>query len=265
MFHIFKRKDKNSSFAQQQQTPQQQTIEPNYYEPDYYQYGTPQQPYPEKPEKINSWRKKFTFFGNNDEELAKKSLAKYAISQKPLVWNYGKGERKIGYAIAIIPRPHGEVIILYRQRARDFLDEVFNRLKEILFGSKERYRVLYAPEECVTISPEIVTVYAHSFRLENEFTEIAIPLEDGDPRKRIIYEIALERIGLYESAMRMFRDDMNNIVNCALYLNPMLKTYRGSEVKESRKGEKHVKSFEGSEFSFENLINRLKDDFMRGD
>ena len=265
MFHIFKRKDKDkpNSFNPQQQTPQQ--TEPNYYYEPYYQYGNPQQPSSEKHEKIESWKKKFTFFGNEDEKLAKQSLAKYAIPQKPLVWNYGTGERKIGYAIAIIPRPHGEVIILYRQRARDFLDEVFNRLKELLFGSKERYRVLYAPEECVTISPEIVTVYAHSFRLENEFTEIAIPLEDGDPRKRIIYEIALERIGLYESAMRMFRDDMNNIVNCALYLNPMLKTYRGSEVKESRKGEKHVKSFEGSEFSFENLINRLKDDFMRGD
>ena len=257
MFHMFKKKEESPP-QQHQISNSQQPIEQ-----DYYQCGTSVQPQPDKPEKINSWRRKFNFFGGSDEHLAKQSLSKYTISKKPLVWNNGNGERKIGYAFAIIPRPHGEVIILYKQRARDFLDELFNRIKETLFGSKERYRVIYAPEECVTIS-EIVTIYAHSFRMENEFTEIAIPLEGGDPRKRIIYEISLERIGLYESAMAMMRDNMNDIINCALYLNPTLKTYRGNERKESRKGEKQVKEFEGSEFSFGGFINSLKDDFMKG-
>jgi hypothetical protein len=255
MFHMFKKKE---SPPPQQPTQPQQDEPQQPIEQDYYKPNQPQS------DRINSWRRKFNFFGGSDEQLAKQSLSKYSIPKKPLVWNYGEGERKIGYAFAIIPRPHGECIILYKQKSRDFLDELFNRLKEMLLGSKERYRVLYVPDECITVSNEIVTIYAHSFKMENEFTEIAIPLEEGDQRKRIIYEMALERVGLYESAMAMMRDDMNNIVNCALYLNPTLKTYRGNEMKEGKKGEKQFKAFEGSEFSFDGVINRLKDDFTKG-
>jgi len=256
MFRFFKKKD---DAPPQSHNPQQPI------EQEYYNYGTPERPEPKEGKKLNNWRKKFNFFGGNDEKIARNSLAKYSIPKKPLVWNYGTGERKIGYAIAIIPRPHGEYIILYQQKSRDFLDEVFNRLKEIILGSKERYRVLYVPESCVTSSNEIVTVYAHSFRMENEFTEVAIPLEGGDPRKRILYEMALDMVGMYESALSTLTGNLNNVVECALYLNPTLQTYRGKEYKEGKKGEKHSKEFEGSEFSYFGFLNNIKEGFMRDD
>ena len=59
MFHMFKKKE--DSPPQQQVSNSQQPIEQ-----DYYQYGTSVQPQPKKPEKIESWRRKFNFFGGSD-------------------------------------------------------------------------------------------------------------------------------------------------------------------------------------------------------
>jgi len=221
------------------------------YSKEYYSHDVK-----EDDENYKKWRFKFNIFGNDDEKHAKNALTPYRVKQKLLMWNYGTGEKIYGYPVALIPRPHGEYIILYRRRMPSFWEEFWLRIKEIILGKKEAYRVVYVPEGCIGISDDVITIYAHSFRYENNFTEVAIPLEGNDVRKRLLYETALQIAGMYESALHKVMYELNDIIENALHLNPALRMYKGREKKEDKKG-KQYKEFEGAEFSFDKFVKSL--------
>jgi len=247
-----------------------QNHHPTYHHPSYqyyednYNYAEPQPHYSKEyyshdvkdDENYKKWRFKFNIFGNDDEKHAKNALTPYRVKQKLLMWNYGTGEKIYGYPVALIPRPHGEYIILYRRRMPSFLEELWLKIKEIILGKKEAYRVVYVPEGCIGISDDVITIYAHSFRYENNFTEVAIPLEGNDVRKRLLYETALQIAGMYESALHKVMYELNDIIENALHLNPALRMYKGREKKEDKKGTQY-KEFEGAEFSFDRFVKSL--------
>ena len=119
------------------------------------------------------------------------SLKPYRCSQKIIIWNNGFREVVYGYPFAMIDHKD-DYIILYRKRPYDFIDELIIKLKSIFLGYKDQYRILKVPKYLVSISEEIITVYANNFiHLEDsgKLVEYAIPIEGHDPRKRIFWEV----------------------------------------------------------------------------
>ena len=253
-----KKDNVESKPSQQQNDSDNVHYSKEYYSPNYEIEKFQEQQQTRKKSIFNKLEKR------HEEQEAKTSLSPYKVKQRILIWNYGTGEKIYGYPVALIPRPHGECIILYRKRMPSFFDEIWLKLREIILGKKESYRVLYVPEECIGKSDDIITIYAHSFRFENNFTEVAIPLEGGDIRKRMMYEIALKRERMYQYALEHTMNELSNIIEYALYINPTLRTYRGRENKSDKKGEQS-KEFEGAEFSFDGIMKKMVRDAYGGD
>jgi len=183
------------------------------------------------------------------ETLIINSLKPYRCQQKILMWNNGEQEVIYGYPVALIPTENGYVI-LYRKRATDFLDELIIKLKSIFFGYKEQYRILHVPEYCLAKGPEVLTVYAHSFKVINPLTEEAIPIENNDPRRRVFWNIEKIKAEAYRRALhKIMHEELPIIIERALALNPTLRAYQGREGMKGRK-ESKIKEFSGVELGF---------------
>ncbi|HIP90330.1 MAG TPA: hypothetical protein EYH22_02125 [Candidatus Nanopusillus sp.] len=194
------------------------------------------------------------------ETLIINSLKPYKCSQKVIIWNDGKKEIIYGYPVALIPTEK-DYIILYRIRATDYFDELIIRLKSIFLGYKEQYRILRVPEYCLLKSSEILTIYAHSFRVINPLTEEAIPIENNDPRRRIFWEVERQKADAYRNALyKVIHDEFPTMIERALALNPTMRAYQGRENMKGKK-ETKVKEFSGVEMGFsifDELENQLK-------
>jgi len=213
-----------------------------------------------------SWLKKKKQM-EEDEKTAVVSLAPYRVRQKLLIWNTGRGEKLFGYPIAMIPQPTNMYVILYKRRCPDFFEELLITIKEVLFGIKERYRVVHVPADCVDISDEIITIYAHSFEIINNYTERAIPLENMDPRKRQLYLISQEESEIYRSSIEKIGNQVSNVIDMALQLNPAMKTYYGKEIQTDKKKVSKMKEFAGKEleFTFTDFMEDLRRRFGDSD
>jgi hypothetical protein len=176
------------------------------------------------------------------------------------MWNNGEKETIYGYPVALIPTEPGYVI-LYRIRAVDFFDELIIKLKSLFLGYKEQYRILRVPEYCLLKSPEVLTIYAHSFRVINHLTEEAIPIEGDDPRQRVFWDIERQKAEAYRNALhKIMHDELPIILERALALNPTMRAYQGRESTKGRK-ESKAKEFSGVEIGFsvfDELENQLK-------
>ncbi|HIP90642.1 MAG TPA: hypothetical protein EYH22_03765 [Candidatus Nanopusillus sp.] len=194
-----------------------------------------------------------------NEKIAMVSLTPYKVKQKLLIWNSGNGEKIYGYPIALIPRPNDIHIILYQRRSPDFIEELISTLKGLIFGKNEQYRVVHVPAECIDMSDEIITIYAHSFEIINNYTEEAKPLEALDPRRRQIYEIALKEAAMYKAALEKLGVELPNVIDSSLKLNPTMRAYQGKEMQTDRKKGSKSKEFSGMElgFSFDNFIKSV--------
>ncbi len=224
------------------------TNEPNYIENPYSPVEDNETKEEEKTlnpfKKLEKKRKQ-----KEKETLIINSLKPYRCSQKIIIWNNGEQETIYGYPVALIPTESGYVI-LYRKRAVDFLEELIIKLKSIFFGYKEQYRILHVPEYCLSKSQDILTVYAHSFRVINPLTEEAIPIEDNDPRKRIFWNIEKTKAEAYRRALhKVLHEELPIIIERALALNPTLRAYQGREGLKGRK-ESKIKEFSGVEVGF---------------
>lgn len=183
------------------------------------------------------------------ETLIINSLKPYKCTQKILMWNNGEHEVIYGYPVALIPTETG-CVILYRRRAVDFFDELIIKLKSLFLGYKEQYRILRVPEYCLLKSPEILTVYAHSFRFINSLTEEAIPIEGGDYRQRVFWEIERQKSEAYRNALhKILHDELPIILDRAMSLNPTMRAYQGRESMKGRR-ESKAKEFSGVEIGF---------------
>ncbi|MCS3900843.1 hypothetical protein [Methanococcus voltae] len=196
----------------------------------------------------------------NKENLIINSLKPYSCTQKLILWNDGEKETIYGYPEALIPSETG-YIILYRKRAIDFFEELIIKLRNIFLGSKEQYRILKVPEYCIQKGNEVLTVYAHSFRVINPLTEEVIPIECNDPRQRIFWDIERQKAEAYRNAMtKILEDELPVILERAIALNPTMKAYQGREGMKGRK-ESRAKEFSGMEMGFsvfDELENQLK-------
>ncbi|WP_018153473.1 hypothetical protein [Methanothermococcus thermolithotrophicus] len=194
------------------------------------------------------------------ETLIINSLKPYKCTQKIIMWNDGGKETIYGYPVALIPTETGYVI-LYRMRAVDFFDELIIKLKSLFLGYKEQYRILRVPEYCLLKSPEVLTIYAHSFRVINPLTEEAIPIEGNDPRQRVFWDIERQKAEAYRNALhKIMHDELPIILERALALNPTMRAYQGRESMKGRK-ESKAKEFSGVEIGFsvfDELENQLK-------
>jgi len=193
------------------------------------------------------------------ETLIINSLKPYKCTQKIIMWNDGEKETIYGYPVALIPTETGYVI-LYRMRAVDFFDELIIKIKSLM-GYKEQYRILRVPEYCLLKSPEVLTIYAHSFRVINPLTEEAIPIEGNDPRQRVFWNIERQKAEAYRNALhKIMHDELPIILERALALNPTMRAYQGRESMKGRK-ESKAKEFSGVEIgfsAFDELENQLK-------
>jgi len=203
---------------------------------------------------------------DKEEELAAiSSLAPFRVKQKLLIWNSGRGQRIFGYPVAMIPQHEEDefYVILYKRRRPTFFGEMLATIKEVLFGIKERYRVVLVPAGCVDMSEEIITIYAHSFKIVNNYTEIALPLEGNDPRKRELYISALAQAHSTKAIFHRYLNDMPEVMEMALYLNPAVKVYYGTEMYTDRHKGSRIKEFGGREveFSFPRFIEDLRREF----
>ncbi|WP_421078033.1 hypothetical protein Mjas_01490 [Methanothermococcus sp. Ax23] len=194
-----------------------------------------------------------------NEKIAMASLTPYKVKQKLLIWNNGHGEKIYGYPIALIPRPNDIHIILYRRRSPDFIEEIISAFKALIFGKKEQYRVVHVPAGCIDLSDEIITIYAHSFEIINNYTEEAKPLEVLDPRRRQLYEIALQEAAMYKAALEKLGVELPRVIDSSLKLNPTMRAYQGKETQTDRKKGNKSKEFSGVElgFSFDNFIKTV--------
>jgi len=194
------------------------------------------------------------------ETLIINSLKPYKCTQKIIMWNNGEKETIYGYPVALIPT-ESDNIILYRIRAVDFFDELIIKLKSLFLGYKEQYRILRVPEYCLLKSPEVLTVYAHSFRVINHLTEEAIPIEGDDPRQRVFWEIERQKSEAYRNAfIKVMQDELPILIERAFALNPTMRAYQGRESMKGRK-ESKAKEFSGVEIGFsvfDELENQLK-------
>jgi len=213
-----------------------------------------------------SWLKKKKQM-EEDEKTALVSLAPYRVRQKLLIWDNGEGGRLYGYPIAMIPQPNDMYVILYKRRCPDFLEELLITIKEALFGVKERYRAVHVPAGCIGKSEDIITIYAHSFEIINNYTERAIPLEGMDPRKRQLYLIAQEESEIYRSSIEKIGNQVSNVIDIALQLNPAMKAYYGKEIQADKKRGSKVKEFAGKEleFTFTDFMEDLRRRFGGSD
>jgi len=203
---------------------------------------------------------------NEDEKTALISLAPYRVKQKLLIWDNGEGGRLYGYPVAMIPQPNDMYVILYKRRCPDFFEELLITLKETLFGIKERYRVVHVPAGCIGKSEDIITIYAHSFEIINNYTERAVPLEGMDPRKRQLYLIAQEESEIFRASCEKIGNQISNIIDIALQLNPSMKAYYGKEIQTDKKKGSKVKEFGGKEleFTFTGFMEDLRKKFGDG-
>jgi len=206
--------------------------------------------------------KKISFKEPDEEKQAMQSLTPYKTHQKLVIWNSGKGERIWGYPVALIPNKNHTYTLLYRRRAPDFIDEIASTLKAMIFGKKEQYRVVHIPEGAVDVSDEIITIYAHSFSIINNYTDEALPFEQGDPRKRELYIIALKQMKMYKTALEKLGVELPNVIDASLKMNPTMRAYQGKETQSDRKKGNKSKEFSGMEmgFSFDRFVNELKGD-----
>ncbi|WP_278491404.1 hypothetical protein [Methanococcus maripaludis] len=187
----------------------------------------------------------------NAEREAYDSLAPYLCRQKLLIWHNGSGAKVFGYPHAVIP-DEGTYKILYKNKATDWLEDLIITIKSTIFNYKRHYAVVYAPKSCVDVSEDIIMF----------FVKYAVPLEADDPRQRVSWIVERKRAEAYEVMVEnLLSEDIPNLVDAALYINPTMKMYKGSEKESSRKSTKE-KSFEGGEFSFDNAINRMKNEMM---
>jgi len=199
----------------------------------------------------------------NAEKEAYDSLAPYLCRQKLLIWHNGSGAKVFGYPHAVIP-DEGTYKILYKNRATDWLEDLIITIKSTLFNYKRHYAVVYAPKTCVDVSEDIIIFFVDHFRDDKfaNFVKYAVPLEADDPRQRVSWIVERKRAEAYEVMVEnLLNEDIPNLVDAALYINPTMKMYKGSEKESSRKSTKE-KSFEGGEFSFDNAINRMKNEMM---
>lgn len=199
----------------------------------------------------------------NAEREAYDSLAPYLCRQKLLIWHNGSGAKVFGYPHAVIP-DEGTYKILYKNKATDWLEDLIITIKSTLFNYKRHYAVVYAPKSCVDVSEDIIMFFVDHFRDDKyaNFVKYAVPLEADDPRQRVSWIVERKRAEAYEMMVEnLLGEDIPNLVDAALYINPTMKMYKGSEKESSRKSTKE-KSFEGGEFSFDNAINRMKNEMM---
>ncbi|WP_333583271.1 hypothetical protein [Methanococcus maripaludis] len=197
------------------------------------------------------------------EREAYDSLAPYLCRQKLLIWHNGSGAKVFGYPHAVIP-DEGTYKILYKNKATDWLEDLIITIKSTLFNYKRHYAVVYAPKSCVDVSEDIIMFFVDHFRDDKyaNFVKYAVPLEADDPRQRVSWIVERKRAEAYEVMVEnLLSEDIPNLVDAALYINPTMKMYKGSEKESSRKSTKE-KSFEGGEFSFDNAINRMKNEMM---
>jgi len=196
------------------------------------------------------------------ETLIINSLKPYRCTQKIIMWNNGEKETIYGYPVALIPT-ESDNIILYRIRAVDFFDELIIKLKSLFLGYKEQYRILRVPEYCLLKSPEVLTVYAHSFRVITHLTEETIPIEGDDPRQRVFWEIERQKSEAYRNAfIKVMQDELPILIERGFALNPTMRAYQGRESMKGRK-ESKAKEFSGVEIGFsvfDELENQLKNE-----
>ncbi|AEF96061.1 hypothetical protein [Methanotorris igneus] len=195
------------------------------------------------------------------ENTALVALAPYKVKQKIIIWNTGRGEKIYGYPVAMIPHPNGMYVILYRRRCMDWLEELTVTIKSLITGKKEQYRAVHVPEECLDISEDIITIYAHSFAIVDNHTEIAIPLAK-DPRERLAYLLAHQEAEMYRNALEKIGYELTNVIDSALNLNPTMRAYIGKEtMSDKKKKTSKTKEFAGFDmsFSFDKFLKSLGD------
>ncbi|MFA4647866.1 hypothetical protein P8X24_11590 [Pyrococcus kukulkanii] len=168
----------------------------------------------------------------------------------------------LGYVQGVALAPNGLVAIAYLPRAPSWLDEFFMAITRTVARYKH-LKVLWGFEPFVhlPVLDHTIIVEASEIR-ESPYGRIAVPPFEHEDEKALFEAVYAKATTLEELVKTLIEQEMKELVNSALKINPYMKSYKLLEkARNERRKEEKFKIAEGGEVALIDMSK--KDDIWR--